>query len=396
MATDVKDLVKKYLEYERGVRRHFHQYPELSFQEFETTKYIAAELDKLGIPYKINPEKNTGIVAVIKGPHEGKCIALRSDMDALPVQEINTFDYKSKHDGVMHACGHDGHTAVLLGAAHMLMDMRDEIYGTIYLIFQPAEELAVGADYMMRFGDWYEKIDTIFGGHIWLDLPAGLVSVEEGERMVAADQFTIDIKGYGGHGSQPHQTIDASLVASAIVMNLQSIVSRNITPLDSVVVTIGSIESGNRYNIISGEAILKGTTRYFNLDYAKTIPEMMNRVINNTAAAYGATAEMNYEYMVPPVINDPDCSRIAEGAVAKAMGPQALSKMHKVTGGEDFGCYLQKKPGCFAFFGLYNEAIGACHSHHSNNFNIDDSVLSGASGVYTQYAIDWLKENKDK
>lgn len=392
---EVKELVAKYQDYVRDLRRHFHQYPELSYEEQETTKFIAAELDKMGIPYEINPEKNTGIVAVIKGPHDGKCVALRSDMDALPVQEINTFDFKSKVDGKMHACGHDGHMAVLLGAARMLVDLKDEICGTVYLVFQPAEENGTGSTYMMRFGDWFEKADTMFGGHIWLDLPAGQVSIEEGERMAAADEFYITVHGSPGHGSQPQQTVDAVVVASAIVMNLQTVVSRNINPIDSATITVGGIKSDTyRFNIIAGEAYMAGTTRYFNRDILPGMKERMKAVVENTAKAFGATAELDYREMVPPVVNDPECSRIAAGAVTKAMGSGALAKMRKITGGEDFGFYMKYKPCCFAFFGLYNEAIGACHSHHSNNFNLDDSVISGASGVYAQYAIDWLKEHK--
>jgi amidohydrolase len=392
---DVAELVEKYREYVRGLRRHFHQYPELSYEEQETTKFIAGELEKMGIPYEINPEKNTGIIAVIQGAHEGKCVGLRADMDALPVQEINTFDFKSKVDGRMHACGHDGHMAVLLGAARMLVQMKEELYGSVYLIFQPAEENGTGAPYMMRFGDWFERVDSIFGGHIWLDLPAGKVSIEEGERMAAADEFYVTIHGRPGHGSQPHQTVDAVVVASAMVMNLQTVVSRSLNPIDSAAITIGGIKSDTyRFNIIAGEASMAGTTRYFNRHILPDMRERMKQVIENTAKAYGATAELDYREMVPPVVNDPECSRIAAAAVAKVMGAEAVSPMRKVTGGEDFGFYMQHKPCCFAFFGLYNEEIGACHSHHSNNFNLDDSVLSAASGVYAQYAIDWLLEHR--
>lgn len=390
----VKELVPKYQKYVQALRREFHQHPELSYEEVETTKRIAAELDKMGIPYQINPDKNIGLVGEIKGAHPGKTVALRADIDALNVTETNTFDFKSKNEGKMHACGHDGHMAILLGAARMLLEMKDNIYGTVLLVFQPAEEAGSGSAYMSKFGDWFERADNIFGGHVWIDLPAGQVSVEAGERMAAADMFTVKIHGRSGHGSQPQQTVDAVLVAAAIVMNLQSIVSRDYNPLDSVVLTVGSIHSGSRWNIISGEAELGGTTRYFKREFRQDIQDKMERIITNTAAAYGATAELSYTPGVPPTINEEASSEIAEQAVIEVLGKERLSKMRKVTGGEDFAWYLERKPGCFAFFGIYNPEVGAVNSHHNNNFNMDDSILSGASGVYAQYAIDWLKKNR--
>ena len=393
---EIKDLVFKYKEYVRELRRNFHQYPELSFEETETTQRIADELDKMGISYKINPEKNTGLVAVIHGSRPGRTVALRADIDALPVTETNSFDFRSKNEGKMHACGHDGHMAVLLGAARMLMDMKEEICGTVYLVFQPAEEVGQGALYMMRFGDWYEKTDNIFGGHVWIDVPAGKVSAEAGSRMAAADQFVIRVHGRSGHGSQPNQAIDAVVAASAIVMNLQTIVSRHYNPLESVALTVGSFHSGNRFNIIAGEAVLEGTTRYFKKEIGKDLKDTMDRIVTETARAYGATAELQYDFMVPPTINDDDSAEIARQAVKEVLGESALTHMRKTTGGEDFAFYLEKKPGCFIFPGIYNEdpAIDATHSHHSHNFNMDDSVLSGASGVYAQYAIDWLKAHQ--
>ncbi len=394
---EIKDLVFQYKGYVRNLRREFHQYPELSFQETETTKRIAAELDKLGISYEINPEKGTGLVAVIQGVRPGKTVALRADIDALPVTETNTFDFKSKNEGKMHACGHDGHIAILLGAAKMLMDMQDRICGTVYLVFQPGEEIGTGAPYMIRFGDWYSKTDNVLGGHVWIDVPAGQVSAEAGPRMAAGDRFMIKVHGRSGHGSQPNQTIDAVVVSSAIVMNLQTVISRHYNPLESVVLTIGSLHSGNRFNIISGEAVMEGTTRYFKKEIGIDLKETMNRIIMNTAHAYGATAEFQYDSMVPPTINDDNESvKIAQQAVKEVLGEQALTHMRQTTAGEDFSFYMERKPGCFVFPGIYNPdpAIDATHSHHNHNFNMDDSVLSGASGVYAQYAIDWLNEHQ--
>lgn len=391
---ETKELVPKYKEYVRELRRYFHQYPELSYQEVETSKRIAAELDKLGIAYEINSEKNTGIVGFIKGMQSGKSVALRADIDGLSVTENNTFDFKSRTPGAMHACGHDAHIAMLLGAARMLMDMREAISGTVYLIFQPAEEVGDGAPYMQRFGNWYQEVGAIYGAHVWSDLPSGQMSVEAGERMAAGARFYIKIHGRSGHAAQPHQTIDATLVSAAIMMNLQSIASRHINPLDSVVITVGSLHSGTRFNVISGEAEMEGTTRYFSREIGTDIKEQMEKIIKNTAHAYGAEAEFQYELMVPATINDAVTSKIAEESVVKVLGVENLVKMTKVTGGEDFAYYLENKPGCYGFLGIKNEKVGAVYPHHSNNFNLDDSVLSGGSGVYAQFAIDWLNANK--
>lgn len=390
---ETQELVKKYQDYVRDQRRYFHQYPELSYQEVETTKRIASELDKMGIEYEINGEKNTGVVGVIRGARAGKAVALRADIDGLNVTETNTVDFKSRNIGAMHACGHDAHIAMLLGAARMLMDMREQICGTVYLVFQPAEELGNGAPYMQRFGNWYQEVGALYGAHVWIDLPAGYMSVEAGERMAAGARFSIKVRGRSGHASQPQQTIDATVVAAAILMNLQSIVARHFHPMDSVVVTVGSLHSGTRFNIISGEAEMEGTTRYFRREIGVEIQEQMEKIIMNTAHAYGAEAEFQYELMIPATINDESVSKVAENAVVKVLGAEKLTKMRQVMGGEDFAYYLEHKPGCYGFVGIYNPEVGAVHSHHSNNFNLDDSVLSGGAGVYAQFALDWLAAN---
>lgn len=394
----IKELVPKYQDYVRNLRRTFHQYPDLSYEEQETTKRIAAELDKMGIPYEIDPEKNTGLVATIKGGKPGKTVALRADIDGLPVKETNTFDFKSKRDGKMHACGHDGHISIVLGAARMLMDMKDEIEGTVYLVFQPAEEVGTGALYMMRFGDWYEKTDCIFGGHVWIDVPAGKINVEPGPRMAGGDYFKITVKGRSGHGSQPNQALDAVVISAAIIMNLQTVVSRHYNPLESVVLTVGSVLSGNRFNIIAGDAVMEGTTRYFKPEIGPDLEKTMRRIVENTAEAYGAKAELEYQYIVPVTSNYEEPTEVARQAVKEVMGEEALAPMRMTAGGEDFSFYLQHKPGCFMFPGIYNAdpKFDATHSHHSHNFNMDDTYLSAASGVYAQTAIDWLKKhNKD-
>ena len=391
---EIKELVPKYKEFVRQLRREFHQYPELSMEEQETTKRIATKLDEMGIPYTIDPEKNTGLVAVIKGNHPGKAVALRADIDALPVTETTGLPFASKHPGKMHACGHDTHISMLLGAARMLLDMKDEIYGTVYLDFQPAEELGIGASYMMRFGDWFDKVGAIFGGHIWPDIPAGTVGVRNGAFMAATDKFVIKIHGKQAHGSQPQAGVDAVVVASVLVMQLQTLVSRQFGAVQPVVVTVGTIQGGDRWNIVGGEAVLEGTTRYFERGLGKEIQEKMERMVQSTAVAYGATAELDYQYIVPPTINDDACTEIVRHAVAEVLGKDKIVEHDLVMGGEDFSYYQEKKAGSFMLVGTYNPACKAVYSNPSNNFTADEEILSGGSGVYAQTAIDWLKANK--
>ncbi len=375
------------------LRREFHRHPELSFEETETTRRIASVLDEWGIPYQINEEKHTGLVARISGAHPGKAVALRADIDALPVTEKTGLPFASEVPGRMHACGHDNHIAMLLGAARMLLDIRDQIYGDVYLVFQPAEEAGKGAAYMKKFGDWFAKIGAIFGAHIWSSVPAGTVAIRTGPFMAAADKFTIRIHGVQSHGSQPWSGVDAIVVGSAIVTNLQSIVSRQLYAIDPVVVTVGKFQGGDRWNIVSGEAVLEGTTRYFRREIGTELKERMERIVEETAKAYGATAELDYQFLILPTINDDACTAIARQAVTEVLGPDAIQESDLVMGGEDFAFYQEDKPGCFIFVGTHNPDCNATYPNHSNYFTSDESVLAGGARVYAQMAIDWLKQN---
>lgn len=388
---NVKNLIEKNKDYILEMRRYFHMHPELSFEEFETTKKISEELDKMGIQYEIPTEEpKTGVIGLIKGGKPGKTVALRADIDALNVTEENDVDYKSQNVGKMHACGHDTHMAMLLGAAKMLKEVQDDLCGKVYLIFQPAEEVGLGAKYMIRQGSWFEETDNIYGSHIWSGVEAGKISVEAGDRMAAADMFKIKLKGKSGHGSLPNETVDAVVVGSAVVQALQQLVSRNYSPLDSVTVTIGSFHSGNRFNIIAGEAEMEGTNRYFSREIGERIEKDMRRVIKGVCDAYGATYEMEYTYILGPTFNEEESSKIAAKAIEKIAGKDTVGLMQKTTGGEDFAFYLEKKPGCFGFVGCRNPEIGADYPHHSEHFNVDESVLANGAATYAQYAIDFL------
>lgn len=380
-----------YKDYVVEMRRHFHMNPELSLEEYETTEFVAKELDKIGVPYERLTK--TGLIATIQGKSSGKTVALRSDMDALNVTQKNDVSYKSKNEGKMHACGHDAHTAILLGAAQILNDMKDTFQGTVNLVFQPAEEVAAGAKDLMAAGDWYSKVDNFFGAHVWSGLESGKVSVEAGQRMAAADLFKIKVTGKSGHGSMPHQTVDSVVVASAIVLNLQTLVSREYSPLDALVITVGSIHSGNRFNVIAGSAELEGTVRYFTREIAGTIEDSMRRVVESTAAMYRCEATLEYSYVTPPLINEESSSAIAYEAALKTHGAENISKLEKTTGGEDFAYYLKDKPGCFAFIGTKNVEKKTDVAHHNENFDIDEDALIAGSALYAEYAMTYLNKN---
>jgi amidohydrolase len=387
---NVKAISAKHKKFILEMRRHFHTYPELSFEEVETTAFIAAQLCIMGIAFE--RKHKTGVVGIIKGRTEGKVIALRADIDALNVIEKNEFNYKSKNEGKMHACGHDAHIAMLLGAAKVLNEIKEQFKGTVYLIFQPAEEVAQGAKQIMAEGDWYGKIDNIFGVHVWSFMETGKVSVQAGGRMAAADWFEINVKGKSGHGSMPNQGVDAVLIASSIVINLQALVSRETSPLEPLVITVGRVNAGTRFNIVAGDAFLEGTTRYFSNEIAGTLEENMKRVIEGTAKMYNGEAVLKYKYIVPPLVNEERSSKLAEYAASKIYGVDNVISEPQTTGGEDFAHYLEKKPGCFAFIGTANVEKGTNVAHHNEYFDVDEDALVNGSALYAQYAIDFLTE----
>ena len=389
LKVDIKELAREYRDYVISLRRHFHQYPELSLEEFETSKKIKEELEKMGIEYVSAGE--TGVIADIKGSKPGKTIALRADMDALPVEELTECDFKSKIDGNMHACGHDSHMAMLLGAAKILNGMRDQINGTVRLIFQPAEENAKGAPAMIRDGA-IDGVDSIFAIHIWAQIPVGKVSLEAGPRMASTDLFYIDVKGKGGHGSQPENCIDAVVASSAIVMNLQTLVSRETRPHNPLVLSIGLLHSGTRLNVIAEEGRMEGTTRCFDPELRKQLPIKMERIIKNTAEAFGATATLEYDFAGSAVVNDERCSEIGQASVEKILGKDGNYQFEKVTGGEDFCFYLEQIPGALAFVGCKNDEKQCCYAHHNGRFAIDEDSLEIGTALYAQYAIDFLNK----
>ena len=383
---NIEMLGKKYSDYMVEMRRYFHENPEPSSEEYNTSAKIKSELDKMGIPYI--SIAGTGIIGTIIGTKPGKTVALRADMDALQVNECTGLPFASKKEGLMHACGHDGHIASLLGAAKILNEIKDEIHGTVKLFFQPAEETAQGAKKMIEEGA-LEGVDGVFGIHLWADIELGKISVEAGPRMASTDLFRIKVTGKGGHGSLPHQGVDAVVVGSAIVMNLQSIVSREISPLEPAVVSVGQIKSGSRFNVIAPDAFMDGTTRAFSAEVRGKFHSMIDRIAKNTAEAYRATAVTEYEYLVPVTINDERCSKIAEEAVRETFGEEALTKFPKITGSEDFSYFSNEREGVLCFVGTGTENY---YPHHHPKFAVDERSLPISASMYAAYAVNYLKK----
>ena len=368
-------------------RRDFHQYPELGFEEHRTSSIIAETLISFGMSPKTGVGK-TGVTADLNFG-EGPTIALRADMDALPMQETSGLSFSSKHDGVMHACGHDGHMAMLLGAAKILSQMDKELTGAIRFIFQPAEEGEGGARYMIKDG-CLEGVDEIYGIHVWNYQPVGEVGAKEGPILAAADLFDIIIKGVGGHGATPQGTVDAVIVAAHLIQALQTIVSRNTNPLESTVITIGEINGGHNFNIIADKVRLAGTTRAYTKENRSMIQRRMQEIIDGIAKSFGAEITFNYTDGYPPTINHAGPVKKVLQAAGKVVGPGA-GEPYLSMGGEDFSYYLQKVPGCFFFVGSAPDGQRQFSTpHHCSHFNMDESALSVGTSVYLHLVEDIL------
>lgn len=378
-----------------ATRRAFHRHPEIGFEEQWTSAQIADRLDKLGLEVRRNIGR-TGVVGVLRGAAAGPTIALRADIDALPVSEESGVEFASEIQGRMHACGHDTHITSLLGAAKLLCDVRNELHGNVLFLFQPAEELGAGAEAMLADGAFADpKPEMIFGLHNHPEIPAGKVAIKAGPLMAASAVFTVTVNGKGGHGALPHRNIDPIVTASAIVMSLQTIVSRNISPLEPAVVTVGQFEAGTAFNIIPASARLRGTYRAFDLGLYTGMPELIDRVASETAAAYGATVTTEYELSIAaPVVNEERSTAIIEGAVVKALGQDAVVRPTPSMGGEDFAMFQKRIPGCFVWLGVGNPEIGAVHPWHSPHYKVDESALKIGAYTLAQAAVDALAELK--
>jgi amidohydrolase len=372
-----------------ATRRDLHAHPELGFEETRTQAIVLERLTGLGLtPRRV---AGTGVIADVQGARPGKTVLLRADLDGLPLTEENQVEYRSTSAGRMHACGHDGHVASLLGVAERLV-ARPDFAGRVRLCFQPAEEGAGGAARMLAEGI-LEGVDAAFGVHVWNDLAVGKVALATGPVMAAVDKLDIELEGVGGHGAMPQQTKDPVVAAAHLVVALQTIVSRETSPLDSAVVTIGSLQAGTNWNVIPRTARLAGTARTYARPTYEAIQGRIERVTRGVADALCCKATIGYERICPPLVNHPQATTLARQVAGELLGADAVvteGTGTRTMGGEDFAFFLERVPGCFVFVGSRNEARGLCHPHHSPRFDFDEAALGHSVRVLEGIARRYL------
>lgn len=437
----VQELAARIEPYLIEKRRFFHAHPELSGEEVNTTAAIAQELDAMGIDYALPNDfipgpapaqytesenlaslkeagkafvrqdveaqggstisSQSGLIVTIRGEapdaydEQGRPrhrIVLRSDIDALPILEQTGASYASKNEGVMHACGHDCHIAMMLGAIRLFNELRDQLRGEVRIIFQPAEEISIGSRRMIAAGA-LDGVETIYGAHIWSEVEAGTFSIESGPRMANTDWFRVDISGSSAHGAMPHKGVDAIVVGAAIIEALQVVVSRDVSPFDPVVLTIGEFHGGVARNVMAGTSYLTGTVRSFDPKVREFLRERMEFMVHHVARSYSAKADFEWQSGNSALINDKKCAKRAIKSAVKVLGEDALAKYEGTLSGEDFSEYLRVVPGVFVFVGGKNPEKGADHPQHSCYYEVDESVLASGAKLAAQYAFDFLNED---
>ena len=388
-------ILKKVAEIENRVieiRHQIHQNPELSFAEKETAKLAAAEMKKLGFEVEENIF-GTGVCATFinSNKEDAKTLLIRADMDALPVEEKNDLEFKSKNKGVMHACGHDGHTAILIGTAMVLKELAADFDGNLKFLFQPGEETSGGAEGMIKAGVLENpQVDAAMGLHLWGSTEEGIVEYKSGALMASPDRFNLKIIGKGGHAARPHNTIDPIPIAAQIISSLQNIVSRRIDPLESAVISVGMIEAGKTHNVIPDQVELKATVRSLKKEIREKLPQYIESVIKNTCQIYGAEYELDYIFGYPAVINDPQMTNIIKTAAQKILGPEKVREKEKAEmGGEDFSYFGREVPAVFYYLGIAPQ--GEIVNHHQSDFKFNDTVLKTGVAVMAQAALDFFK-----
>ena len=374
------------------LRRDFHRHPELDLDVQRTAGIVAKTLTDLGLKVTTGLAK-TGVVGMLHGSTDSPVLLMRFDMDALPILEETGVSYASENPGKMHACGHDSHTAVGLSVAKILASKRTELKGTIKFVFQPGEEGAGGAQLMVADGVLENpRPDYSLGMHVWNEKPVGWYALKPGPTMAGAQIFTITLTGKGGHGASPHQTVDPVVAAAQIITALQTIPSRNVSPLESAVVTVGKIDAGTAFNIIPQQAVLEGTIRTFKPEVTKKVNDRFYEIINNISTAMNCTAKIDLMQVTYPVINDPDLSALM-ASVVNTIDPNAkIDKEHQTMGSEDFSFMMHDIPGCFVFVGSANPEKGLDYPHHHPKFNIDEDCLPFAVTVMAQGAMEILEK----
>ncbi len=355
-------------------RRHLHQHPEVSFHEHNTAQFIVDTLSTWP-ELELSRPTATSVVARLKGRRPGRVIAVRADIDALPIDEENDVPYRSTVRGTMHACGHDGHTSIALGLASVLSSHRENIVGEVRFLFQHAEELAPGGAEELVQAGVMDGVDDVIGLHLWASMPVGQIGLISGPAMASPDQFQCTITGKGGHAAIPHDTVDPIAIGAQVVTALQQIVARQVDPLDPCVLSVTQFIAGTAFNVIPNSAYLSGTVRTFDVALRRTMPERMERLIKGITEGFGATYDFTYELGYRPVVNDPALTERLSNVVVDTFGDDVLVPMRPSMGGEDFSAYQQKAPGVFAFIGAGNVDAGITFPHHHPQFNVDERSL---------------------
>lgn len=392
MNSRIKEIAKLLQPKLVEIRRQLHRHPELGYEEFETAHYIANQLEVAGIDF-VQGVGGTGILATITSGQPGPTVLLRADMDALAMTELSSCGYKSQLDGKMHACGHDGHMTWLLGAAMILKELEPHIKGTVKCIFQPAEEGLGGAIKVIEDGIMENpKVDAVFGAHVWPGLPAGDIGVKYDGIMAAPTFFSVKIKGIGGHGAEPHNTVDPISIGVQVYTALQTIVSRLSNPTEPVVLSVTKFHSGTAHNVIPDEADLSGTVRTISDEMNSHVEAKLRSLVNGIVEANGASCEIEYNTYYPAVVNTGDMVDLLKESAGEIVGDNHVHTLNQPSmAGEDFSFYLKQVPGVFFFVGTKNESKGIIHPLHSPYFDIDESILSTASAVMVKTTLNYLK-----
>jgi amidohydrolase len=384
---DIKKLVSGHFDRVVEIRRDLHKIPEPAYTEKKTSAYVAARLEELGLEVSTGWAEN-GVVGLLRTGKPGKTVLIRSDMDALPVTEDTGLPFSSEHEGAMHACGHDAHMAMVLGAATALDEIKDRLSGNVKFVFQPAEEGPGGAKPMIEQGVMEDPhVDYSLGCHVWPAIPEGALGVKAGRLMAAMDRFDLTIKGQGCHGAMPQLGVDALEVGTRVVNALQRIVSRQMNPLSPTVVTVGSFQAGSTFNVIPGEATMCGTTRTFDRDVWETWDERLDRIVGGICGAFGAEYELDFRRGYPPLLNDPDMAELAARTAAEVAGPDNVIEPEPTMGGEDMAFYLEKSKGCFVFVGT---GTPGCAPLHNPKFTFDEKIMQGGVEYYCRMALKLL------
>jgi amidohydrolase len=372
------------------LRRHFHAHPELGTQEFETQARILQELTAIGIEGR--PIAKTGVIAEIKGAQPGKTIAIRADIDALELTDECGKPYQSQNPGICHACGHDGHTAMLVGVAKILTEIKDQLAGNFRLLFQPNEELFPGGAVPMIEEGALDGVDAIIGAHLWQPVKAGTIGISFDRIMASPDEFLITIHGRGGHGSMPHQTVDALLISAELVVALNTIVSRSIDPLEQAVVSLGVLRAGDTFNIIPDTAMMRGTVRSFEPSVRTKIFDRIEQLTKGLCEANGASYKLEKFLGFPPIINDPAYAQVIKEAAEKAVGKENTLVVKPAMAGEDFSCFMEKVPGAYFFVGVGNPDKGIIYPQHHPKYDLDEDALLYGMETLTLAAIELARK----